>query len=112
MDCIFCKIARGELPCKKIYEDETVLAFEDLDPQAPVHVLVIPKVHIASAMEITFENSAVIAHIYEVVAQIAPQLGLTNGFRIVNNCGQHGGQTVHHIHFHVLGGRIMTWPPG
>ena len=112
MDCIFCKIAAGEIPCNKAYEDEQILAFYDLDPQAPTHILLIPKQHIGSAMEITAENSGVVAHIYEVAAKLAKELGLDNGFRIVNNCGEDGGQTVHHIHFHLLGGRSMAWPPG
>lgn len=112
MDCIFCKIANGEIPGNKVYEDEDVIAFHDLDPQAPTHVLIIPRVHIGSAMEINQENSAIIGHIYEVAAKIAADLGLENGFRIVNNCGKEGGQTVNHIHFHLLGGRSMKWPPG
>ena len=111
MDCIFCKIANGEIPCKKVYEDKNVIAFHDLDPQAPTHVLIIPKMHIGSAMEINKENSGIIGHIYEVAAKISRDLGLENGFRIVNNCGEDGGQTVH-IHFHLLGGRSMKWPPG
>lgn len=110
-DCIFCKIANGEIPTNKIYEDETVLAFHDLDPQAPTHFLVIPKAHIASAAELTADNSAVVAHIFEVIAKLAKELGLTNGYRIVNNCGADGGQTVQHLHFHVLGGKAMGWPP-
>lgn len=112
MDCIFCKIAAGEIPSKKAYEDDQILAFYDLDPQAPTHILLIPKQHIGSAMEITVENSGVIAHIYEVAAKLAKEHGLEKGFRIVNNCGEDGGQTVHHIHFHLLGGRSMQWPPG
>ena len=112
MDCIFCKIAAGEIPSNKAYEDDQVLAFYDLDPKAPTHILIIPKTHIGSAMEITPENSGVIAHIYEVAAKLAKDLHLEKGFRIVNNCGEDGGQTVHHIHFHLLGGRAMAWPPG
>ena len=110
-DCIFCKIAKGEIPSNKVYEDETVLAFYDLDPQAPVHVLLIPKEHIASAQEITPENSGVVAHIFEVAARLAKELGLQNGFRIVNNCGKDGMQSVQHLHFHMLGKRVMGWPP-
>ena len=112
MDCIFCKIANGEIPSNKAYEDDKVLAFYDLEPQAPVHILIIPKEHIVSAMDITSENSAVIAHIFEVAAIIAKELKLENGFRIVNNCGEDGGQTVKHLHFHMLAGRSMKWPPG
>ncbi len=112
MDCIFCKIANGEIPAKKAYEDEKVLAFYDLEPQAPVHILIIPKEHISSCAEITEENSAVIAHIFEVAAKLGKELGLDNGYRIVNNCGKDGGQTVHHIHFHFMGGREFGWPAG
>lgn len=110
-DCIFCKIANGEIPSNKVYEDETVLAFHDLDPQAPVHVLLIPKEHIASAKEITPKNSAVVAHIFETAAKLAGELGLENGFRIVNNCGEDGMQSVQHLHFHLLGKKRMGWPP-
>ena len=110
-DCVFCKIAAGEIPSTKVYEDETVLAFKDLEPQAPVHVLIIPKAHSASAAEITPENSGVVARIFEVAAQLAKELGLENGFRIVNNCGQDGMQSVQHLHFHMLGGKKMGWPP-
>ena len=110
--CIFCKIASGEIPSNKIYEDEQVLAFYDLQPQAPIHFLVIPKEHIPSAAAITAENSAIVAHIYEVIAKLAAELKLENGFRVVVNCGEQGGQTVQHLHFHVLAGRDMTWPPG
>lgn len=113
MDCVFCKIAKGEIPSKKAYEDERVLAFYDLDPQAPVHVLIIPKGHIESANFLTEENSSIVAHIFTVAAKLAKELGLAeNGYRIVNNCGKDGGQTVMHLHFHLLGGRSMAWPPG
>ncbi|MBP3465513.1 MAG: histidine triad nucleotide-binding protein [Angelakisella sp.] len=111
-DCIFCRIAAGEIPSNKLYEDDQLLAFYDLDPQAPTHFLVIPKVHIASVAEITPQNSAVVAHICEVIARLAAELGLEQGFRVVTNCGPQGGQTVPHLHFHVLAGRDMTWPPG
>ncbi len=111
-DCIFCRIAAGEIPSNRLYEDDQLLAFYDLDPQAPTHFLVIPKAHIASAAEITPQNSAVVAHIYEVIARLAAELGLEQGFRVVANCGPQGGQTVPHLHFHVLAGRDMTWPPG
>lgn len=112
MDCIFCKIAAGDIPAKKAYEDESVIAFDDLEPQAPVHILIIPKEHIASCAEITEENSAVIAHIFTVAAKLGKELGLDNGYRIVNNCGKDGGQTVHHLHFHFMGGREFGWPAG
>ena len=112
MDCIFCKIAAGEIPAKKAYEDESVVAFYDLEPQAPVHILIIPKAHISSCDEITEENSAVVAHIFEVAAKLGKELGLDKGYRIVNNCGADGGQTVHHLHFHFMGGRQFGWPAG
>ncbi|MBQ7541638.1 MAG: histidine triad nucleotide-binding protein [Clostridia bacterium] len=112
MDCLFCKIAAGEIPSKKVYEDEQVYAFYDIDPQAPVHVLLIPKAHITSAADITPENSAVVAHIFEVAARLAKELGLDDGFRIVSNCGDIAGQTVKHLHFHLMGGRPFTWPAG
>lgn len=112
MDCIFCKIAAGEIPSTKVYEDDTVVAFNDLDPQAPVHVLIIPKEHIASAAEIKESNSAVVAHIFEVAAKIAAEKGLKDGFRIVNNCGDSAGQSVKHLHFHLMGGRDFGWPAG
>ncbi len=112
MDCIFCKIANGEIPSNKIYEDDKVIAFYDLAPQAPVHFLVIPKEHIKSAAELNEQNSEIIAHIFAVISKITKELKLENGFRIVNNCGEDGGQTVGHLHFHVLGGRLLAWPPG
>ncbi len=112
MSCIFCKIVNGEIPSNKAYEDDKVLAFYDLEPQAPVHILIIPKEHITSAADITTENSAVVAHIFEVAAKLAKEKGLDNGFRIVNNCGEQGGQTVKHLHFHLMGGRDFGWPAG
>ena len=112
MDCIFCKIVNGEIPSNKVYEDENVLAFYDLEPQAPVHVLIIPKEHIASAAEITADNSAVVSKVFEAAAKIAKQLDLKDGFRIVNNCGARAGQTVMHLHFHMMGGRDFGWPAG
>ncbi|WP_195985051.1 histidine triad nucleotide-binding protein [Clostridium sp. D33t1_170424_F3] len=112
MDCIFCKIAAGEIPSNKAYEDDRVLAFYDLDPQAPVHILMIPKEHIGSATEITAENSAIVAHIFEIAAKLAAELQLDQGWRVVTNVGKDGGQSVLHMHFHLLGGRSMAWPPG
>lgn len=112
MDCLFCKIAAGEIPSTKVYEDDTVLAFLDIDPKAPFHAVIIPKAHIASAAEITAENSGVVAHIFEAVAEIARREQLAAGFRVVTNCGEDGGQTVGHLHFHLLGGRSLSWPPG
>ena len=107
-NCIFCKIAAGEIPSKVAYEDDVIMAFHDIEPQAPVHVVVIPKTHIASGMnDITKENSAVVAHIFECIPQIAASLGLGDGYRVVCNCGENAGQTVQHIHFHILGGKNL-----
>jgi len=108
MDCLFCKIVAGEIPSTKVYEDDQILAFRDIAPQAPTHILVIPKAHIASVAEITGENSGVVAHIFEVIPQIAEAEGLKDGFRVVSNCGAHAGQTVHHLHFHILGGKELS----
>ena len=105
--CIFCKIVAGEIPSTKVYEDDRVLAFRDIAPQAPVHILVIPKTHIASVAEITADNSGVVAHIFEVIPAIAKAEGLDNGYRVVTNCGADSGQTVPHLHFHILGGKAM-----
>ena len=112
MDCLFCKIAAGQIPSTKVFENDDVYAFLDIAPQAPFHAVIIPKKHIKCADEITPENSGIIAKIFEAIAVISKQEGLENGYRIVNNCGEEGGQTVGHLHFHVLGGRDMTWPPG
>lgn len=112
MDCLFCGIAAGEIPSKKVFEDEKVLAFYDIDPKAPVHIVVIPKKHIASAAEISADNSGEVAHIFEVIARIAEELKLEKGFRVVTNCGEEGGQSVGHLHFHLLAGRSLGWPPG
>ena len=109
MDCIFCKIANGEIPSTKVYEDELVYCFKDIAPITPIHYLIIPKEHISGASEITAENSAVVAHIFEVAAKIAKELGISDGFRIITNCGENAGQTVHHLHFHLLAGVKMGW---
>lgn len=112
-DCIFCKIVAGEIPAKVVFEDDQVLAFEDLNPQAPTHVLVIPKQHIATLNDLTAENASVIGHMARVAAQIARDRGFAeNGYRTVMNCNHDGGQTVYHVHMHVLGGRALSWPPG
>lgn len=109
MDCLFCKIAGGEIPSKKVYEDEFVYAFHDINPQAPVHVVVIPKEHVAScADDISSVNSAVIAKLFEAIPEIAKAAGITNGYRIVNNCGDDACQSVKHIHFHILGGQKLS----
>ena len=106
-NCLFCKIAAGIIPSTKVYEDEQVLAFRDIAPQAPTHILVIPKTHIPSVDGITPENSGIVAHIFEVIPRIAKAEGLENGYRVVSNCGDHAGQTVHHLHFHILGGKQL-----
>ena len=106
-NCLFCKIIRGELPSTKVYEDETILAFRDIAPQAATHVLVVPKAHIEDCNGITAENSAVIAHIFEVIPEIAKAEGLVNGYRVASNTGADSGQTVPHLHFHILGGKAM-----
>ena len=106
--CLFCKIVAGEIPSTKVYEDETVLAFRDIAPQAPTHILVIPKSHIASVAEITAETADIVAHIFSVIPQIAKAEGLENGYRVVSNCGPDAGQTVFHLHFHILGGKELT----
>lgn len=107
-DCLFCKIAGGEIPSKKVYEDELLCAFWDIEPQAPVHVLIVPKAHIQDANGITAENSAVVAHIFEVIPKIAKELDLGNGYRVVTNCGEDAGQSVKHLHFHLLGGKHLN----
>ena len=112
MDCLFCKIAAGEIPSTKIYEDEFVYAFADIAPAAPFHAIIIPKEHIKSADEINETNSHLIAKVFEAAAKIAKSENLENGYRIVNNCGEDGGQTVGHIHFHLLARRNLQWPPG
>ena len=107
-ECIFCKIIAGEIPSKKVYEDELVYAFEDINPMAPIHILVIPKEHIANALEITSDNSMVVSRIFEVIAKIAKEKQLEKGFRVVSNCNEYAGQTVFHLHFHILGGRKLS----
>lgn len=112
-DCVFCKIVAGEIPAKVVFEDEAVLAFEDLNPQAPVHVLLIPKKHIATLNDLTAEDAPVIGRMARTAAQIARDRGFAeNGYRTVLNCNEYGGQSVYHIHMHLLGGRVMSWPPG
>lgn len=112
-ECIFCKIINGEIPCSKVFEDDKILAFNDINPEAPTHVLIIPKEHIASVNELNEHNIDVIGHIFLKAKEIAKKLGIAEeGYRIVNNCGKNGGQTVGHIHYHLLGGRELQWPPG
>lgn len=107
-DCVFCKIINREIPSTRVYEDNRIIAIRDLSPQAPVHVLFIPKEHIASADELNEDNCDIVAHIFSIIPGIAAELGLTNGYRIVNNCGEDGSQTVRHIHFHLLGGKKLS----
>ena len=107
-NCLFCKIVEGSIPSTKVYEDDIILAFRDIAPQAPTHILVIPKAHIPSVNGITAENSAVVAHIFEIIPQIAAAGKLENGYRVVSNCGPNAGQTVFHLHFHILGGRKLS----
>lgn len=112
-DCIFCKIVAREIPVECLYEDDGIVAFRDANPQAPVHVLVIPKKHIASLLEISDEDGALLTRMHSVIRRLAKELGIADaGFRTVINTRDNGGQTVHHLHFHLLGGRFMTWPPG
>ena len=110
-NCLFCKIVAGDIPSKKAYEDDLCLAFYDIDPQAPVHFLVIPKAHIGSVAEVNADNSSVVAHIFEVIAKLTKEMGIES-YRVVSNIGEQAGQSVRHLHFHVLSGRDMTWPPG
>ncbi len=113
MDCIFCKIAKKEIDAKVVYEDDKVLAFHDINPQAPYHILVIPKKHYSTLLDLKEEDKELIGHIYLVINKIAKDLGFAErGFRVVVNCKEEAGQTVFHIHFHVLAGRQMEWPPG
>ena len=109
-DCLFCKIIKGEIPSTKVYEDDYVYAFNDIEPQAPHHIIIIPKEHIESANALNSENSQYVAKIFEIIPKIAEELGFAkDGYRIVNNCGQNGGQTVMHLHFHLIGGKTLPW---
>ena len=110
-DCLFCKIIAGVIPSSKVYEDDLCYAFNDIAPQAPTHFLVVPKAHITSVSAIPAENSAVVAHIFEVIAKVTAEMGIES-YRVVSNIGEQAGQSVPHLHFHVLSGRDMTWPPG
>lgn len=113
MDCLFCKIAEKKLPATIIYEDERCLAFEDINPQAPVHVLVIPKKHVSTILDIQGNDNSLMGHLFQIANTIAKQKNIDRkGFRLVLNCNEEAGQTVFHIHLHLLGGRIMHWPPG
>ncbi|CUB02481.1 histidine triad nucleotide-binding protein [Marinomonas fungiae] len=113
MDCLFCKLVNGDIPAKILYQDDDVIAFEDIAPQAPTHFLVIPKRHISTLNDLSADDAALVGKLPITAAKIAQQLGIADdGFRVVMNCNEMGGQTVYHIHMHVLGGRAMTWPPG
>jgi histidine triad (HIT) family protein len=107
MDCLFCKIIDGQIPSSKVYEDEYVFAFKDINPQTPVHILVIPKLHLASADEVNGENSVYVAKIFEAIPKIAAEAGLTGGYRVITNCGEDACQSVKHLHFHLMGGRQL-----
>lgn len=112
-DCLFCKIAKGEIPSTKVYEDEHLYAFKDISPVAPEHIVVIPKAHFASLNEVTDETAVILGHLMKQIPVIAESAGIKDsGYRVVNNCGVDGGQTVYHIHYHLLGGRNLQWPPG
>ncbi len=112
-DCIFCKIVSGGIPASLVYQDDRVIAIDDIDPKAPVHILIIPREHIASANELDDNNKDIVSHIFMVAAKLAKTKGIAQrGYRVINNCGVEGGQSVAHIHFHLMGGRSMTWPPG
>jgi histidine triad (HIT) family protein len=112
MDCIFCKIIAGTIPSKKVYEDDRAYAFADIDPKAPVHLLIIPKKHIPSLADIDADDSPLLGHLHAIAKKLAAEQNLSNGFRTVINTGPDGGQTVSHLHMHLLGGRHMHWPPG
>lgn len=112
-DCIFCKIINGEIPSSKVYEDENIYAFRDIEPQAPQHIVIVPKKHISSANELDNDTAKLVGQVFLAAARIAKEQGFgENGYRIVNNCGKDGGQTVGHLHFHLLAGRNLGWPPG
>lgn len=112
MDCLFCKIIDGEITSEKVYEDELVYAFKDINPEAPVHFLIVPKRHIKSAYELENSDRELIGHVFLVAKKIIEDMGIFDGFRIVNNARENGGQTVDHLHFHVFAGRSLNWPPG
>jgi histidine triad (HIT) family protein len=112
MSCLFCRIVEGSIPSQAVYQDDQCYAFSDINPQAPVHVLIVPRIHIGSIAEVGDEHNALIGHLFSVAAEIARSKGLTRGYRAVINTGSEGGQTVDHIHVHLLGGRTMNWPPG
>jgi histidine triad (HIT) family protein len=111
-DCIFCKIVAGTIPARRLYENDEVLAFPDVHPQAPIHLLVVPKQHLSSLAHTAAEHTQLLGHLLSAAAEVARQQGLDNGYRVVANTGPDGGQTVDHLHFHVLGGRALHWPPG
>ncbi|HEY8803669.1 MAG TPA: histidine triad nucleotide-binding protein [Clostridium sp.] len=111
--CIFCKIIKKQIPCEMVYEDDKVIAFNDISPEAPIHVIIIPKQHIASLNSLKQDEAEIIGYIFIVAKEIVKTLGIDeSGYRIVSNCGEQGGQTVQHLHFHLLGGRMLKWPPG
>lgn len=111
-DCLFCKIAAGAIPSRRCYEDDDLVAFHDVSPQAPVHVLVVPRRHLASLDAAVEQDGALLGRLLLVIRALARELGIQSGYRVVNNCGASAGQSVFHVHFHLLGGRPMGWPPG
>lgn len=112
-NCIFCKIIAGEVPARTLFEDDRVVVIEDIDPQAPVHLLIFPRRHVRTTLDLTEQDNQLIGHMFQVASQLAKERNVAeNGFRIVNNCNEDGGQSVWHLHFHLLGGRRLTWPPG
>jgi histidine triad (HIT) family protein len=113
MDCLFCKIASGDIPVEKLYDDEYVTAFKDINPVAPVHILVIPKKHITSILELNNSNIDILSKLFKVINKLSEEFNISkDGFRVITNCGENGGQSVKHLHFHLIGGRNMQWPPG
>ena len=111
-DCLFCKIAKGDIPSEILYEDDLITAFKDVDPKAPFHALIIPKHHVESAAQLTEDEGTLLGRVFATAARLVKQAGYTNGYRVVTNVGPDGGQSVQHLHFHVLAGRQLGWPPG
>lgn len=111
-DCLFCNIIAGKMDTEFVYEDERVVAFKDINPQAPVHILIVPRKHISTLLDLKEEDNTLIGHIYQIANKLAREYEIEDGFRVVSNCKEKGGQTVFHIHFHLLGGRKLQWPPG
>ena len=111
-DCLFCKIASGQIPAKIVFQDDNVVAFEDINPQSPVHIIIIPRKHISTVLDITQSDLDIMGYLYLVAGKIATDMSIDDGFRLVVNCGKSAGQEIQHIHMHMLGGRLFGWPPG